>query len=346
MKKILTAIITLSVLIFLAACSNNSNETPAPSQETQSYTIGICNYVDDASLNQIVENINERLSELTADEEVKLEVLYDNANADANVLRQIISNFLSRNVDLMVGIATPVAIDMQMMTEDNQTPVIFAAVSDPLSAGLVDSLETPGHNISGTSDFLNTGAIMNLILANDPDVKKAGLLYDVGQDASANPIKEAKAFFESKGIEYIEKTGTNVDEIKLAVSSLIAEGVEVIFTPTDNTVMTAELSIYEAIADAGILHYTGADSFALNGAFLGYGVDYANLGRETADMVYEVLYKNADISTLGVKTFDNGTATINQDIIAKLGLDLETLKSAFGPYCTKIVTIETSEEFQ
>ncbi|MBP1529775.1 MAG: ABC transporter substrate-binding protein, partial [Erysipelotrichaceae bacterium] len=330
MKKILTAIITLSVLIFLAACSNNSNETPAPSQETQSYTIGICNYVDDASLNQIVENINERLSELTANEEVKLEVLYDNANADANVLRQIISNFLSKNVDLMVGIATPVAIDMQMMTEDNQAPVIFAAVSDPLSAGLVDSLETPGHNISGTSDFLNTGAIMNLILAKDPDVKKVGLLYDVGQDSSANPIKEAKAFFESKGIEYVEKTGTNVDEIKLAVNSLIAEGVEVIFTPTDNTVMTAELSIYEEIADAGILHYTGADSFALNGAFLGYGVDYANLGRETADMVYEVLYKNADISTLSVKTFDNGTATINEDIIAKLGLDLETLKTAFG----------------
>ena len=149
-----------------------------------------------------------------------------------------------------------------------------------------------------------------------------------------------------EGIEYIEKTGTNVDEIKLAVSSLIAEGVEVIFTPTDNTVMTAELSIYEAIADAGILHYTGADSFALNGAFLGYGVDYANLGRETADMIYEVLYKNADISTLSVKTFDNGTATINEDIIAKLGLDLETLKTAFGPYCTKIATIETGEEFQ
>ena len=346
MKKILTAIITLFVLVTLAACSNNNNETPALSQETQAYTIGICNYVDDASLNQIVENINERLNELTTDEEVKLEVLYDNANADANVLRQIISNFLSKNVDLMVGIATPVAIDMQMMTEDNQTPVIFAAVSDPLSAGLVDSLETPGHNISGTSDFLTPGAIMNLILAKDPDVKKAGLLYDVGQDSSANPIKEAKAFFESKGIEYIEKTGTNVDEIKLAVSSLIAEGVEVIFTPTDNTVMTAELSIYEAIADAGILHYTGADSFALNGAFLGYGVDYANLGRETADMIYEVLYKNADISTLSVKTFDNGTATINEDIIAKLGLDLETLKSAFGPYCTKIATIETGEEFQ
>ena len=349
MKKTLTVLLTLVLMLSLVACGSDNKEEAAPAEESEevtSYTIGICNYVDDASLNQIVDNINSRLSELSKNNNVEINVLYDNANADANVMRQIVSNFISQNVDLMVGIATPVAMDMQVMTEDNQIPVIFAAVSDPLSAGLVDSLENPGHNITGTSDFLNTAAVMNLIVAQNPDIQKVGLLYDAGQDASANPIKDAKAFLDEKGIAYVEKTGTNVDEIKLAASALISEGVEAIFTPTDNTVMTAELSIYEAIAEAGILHYTGADSFALNGAFLGYGVDYANLGRETADMVYEVLVNGKDVSTFAVKTFDNGTATVNEDIIAQLGLNFDELKEAFGPYCTNIQTIKTAEEFE
>ena len=93
------------------------------------------------------------------------------------------------------------------------------------------------------------------------------------------------------------------------------------FTPTDNTIMKAELAIYETFADAGIPHYTGADSFALNGAFLGYGVDYANLGRETADMIASILTEGKDPATTPVITFDNGTATVNTEICEKLGLD-------------------------
>lgn len=346
MKKIITITLCLLVSLCLSACQNSVNEPETAPSETEAYTIGICNYVDDASLNQIVNNITKQLDTLTEGSDVTIEVLYDNANADANVMAQIISNFIAKEVDLMVGVATPVALNMQAMTEDNQIPVIFAAVSDPLSCGLVDSLDKPGHNISGTSDFLNTKNVLQLILQQNPEIKKAGLLYDAGQDASTKPVEEAKEFFAQNNIECIEKTGTNVDEIKLAASALIAEGVEAIFTPTDNTVMTAELSIYEAIADAGILHYTGADSFALNGAFLGYGVDYANLGKETADMIYEVLVNKADISSLKVKTFDNGTATINTDIVEKLGLDLDTLKTQFKAFCTKIETIQTAEEFE
>ncbi len=342
MKKTIITIITLFLCFTLCACSKNEGRDD---EDAASFKIGICNYVDDASLNQIVDNINKRLEELNEEHGTKIEVLYDNANLDANLMRQIISNFISRDVDLMVGVATPVAMDMQAMTEDNQIPVIFAAVSDPLSCGLVDSLENPGHNISGTSDYLNTEAVLNLILVKDPGIRKVGLLYDAGQDASINPIREAKTFFEQRGIEIVEKTGTNVDEIKLAASALISEGVGAIFTPTDNTVMAAELSICEQITEAGIPHYTGADSFALNGAFLGYGVDYANLGRVTAEMIYDILFNGTDISSCAVRTFDNGTATINEDVIAAFGIDFEQLKAIFAPYCTDIQTIKTAESF-
>ena len=117
------------------------------------------------------------------------------------------------------------------------------------------------------------------------------------------------------------------------------------FTPTDNTIMTAELAIYEKLAKAGIAHYCGADSFALNGAFVGYGVDYSNLGVETADMVADILVNGADPATTAVKTFDNGIITINTDTTTALGLDLATVESAFKPLATQIVETATMQEF-
>lgn len=340
MKKMFAiALCALLLLSALTACGK-----PAE-QDGTVYTVGICNYVDDASLNQIVENLRARLQAIGAEKDVTFEILYDNCNADATLMSQIISNFQTDGVDLLVAVATPVAIAMQAATEEDATPVVFAAVSDPVSVGLVDSMEKPGANLTGTSDYLNTDAIMNLIFAQQPDAGKIGLLYDVGQDSSATPIAHAKEFLDARGVEYVERTGTTVDEVALAAQALVADGVDAVFTPTDNTIMKSELTIYEIFADAGIPHYTGADSFALNGAFLGYGVDYANLGVETANMIAEILLDGKKPAELPVRTFDNGTATINEEICAKLGYDFDALQEAFTPFCTKIEKIVTAEYF-
>ena len=330
-----------------ASESSVSSEKSTASEESSgaSYTIGICNYVDDASLNQIVVNINARLAEIESEQGITINVKYDNCNADANVMNQIIANFAADNVDLMVGVATPVAMAMQSATEDSKTPVVFAAVSDPVGAGLVASLEEPGSNVTGSSDNLDTNSVMNLIFAQNPDAKKIGLLYDVGQDSSTAAIEHAKAYLDDKGVEYVERTATTAEEVALAAQALVSDGVDAVFTPTDNTIMKAELAIYETFADAGIPHYTGADSFALNGAFLGYGVDYANLGRETADMIASILTEGKDPAATPVITFDNGTATVNTEICEKLGLDFDTVSEAFAPYCTRVEEITTAESF-
>ena len=311
----------------------------------EDYKIGICNYVDDASLNQIVDNLESRLKEIGDEKGVNFDISYDNCNADANVMEQIISDFQADGVDLMVGVATPVAMRMQASTEGTDTPVVFSAVSDPVGAGLVESLEAPGANLTGTSDYLDTASIMKLIEAVNPDTKKIGLLYDIGQDSSTAAIEAAKAYMDENGIEYVERTGTTTDEVQLAADALVADGVDAVFTPTDNTIMTAELSIYEKFIDAGIPHYTGADSFALNGAFAGYGVDYANLGAKTADMVADILLNGADPATTPVETFDNGTATVNTETCEALGLDFETVKAAMEPLCTQVNEIVTAESF-
>lgn len=345
MKKIFAFVLSIIMAAACMAACSPSNPAPASDADGKIIKVGICNYVDDASLNQIVENIQARLKEIGGEKGVAFDVSYDNCNADANLLTQIISNFIADDVDIMIGVATPVAMAMQAATEDNGIPVVFAAVSDPVGAGLVESMEAPGSNVTGTSDYLDTAAVMQLITAADPDVKNVALLYDIGQDSSTAAIAHAKEYLDANGIAYGEYTGTTVDEVTLAVQALIADGVDAVFTPTDNTIMKSELSIYEMLQEAGIPHYTGADSFALNGAFLGYGVDYAALGVETANMAASIALDGAKPADTAVKTFDNGYATINTETCEKLGFNYDEICKAFEPFCTKIQSIVTAESF-
>lgn len=337
LKTVLCTILAMVMILTMAACSGGGKAD---------YKIGICNYVDDASLNQIVSSLRARLEELAGEKNVTIEVLYNNCNADPQLLGQIISNLQMERVDLMVAIATPVAMAMQAKTEDSGTPVVFAAVSDPVGCGLVESMEKPGGNLTGTSDYLDTNAVMNLIFAQNPEAKKIGLLYDMGQESSAAAIASAKAYLQVKGVEYAEATGINTSDLSQAVDELIQSGVDAIFTPTDNTVMTAELAIYEKMIAARIPHYTGADSFALNGAFLGYGVDYEMLGKETANMVGKILLDHLAPNSIPVMTFDNGTATVNVETCGALGLNYDSVAAAFAPLCTKVQQIKTADSFE
>lgn len=350
-KKVLSMMLSMvmatAMLVGCGASSDNNEtikeEETAAGAEGQVYKVGIVQYVDDASLNQIVANLESQLDLLAKENGCTFEYedYYYNGNADSTTINQIVTELINDEVDVIVPIATPTAMICQAATEDNQIPVVFAAVSDPEAAGLVESNDAPGANVTGTSDALNTEAVLDLMLAQNRDLNKVGLLYDKGQDSSAGPIEDAKKYLEAAGIEYIEKTGNTNDEVMLAADALVAEGVEAVFTPTDNTIMTAELGIYEKFIDAGIPHYCGADSFALNGAYLGYGVNYATLGQETANMVAEILVEGKDPATLPVKTLDNGTATVNTETAAALNLDYDKLRDM----CDGLVEVQTAEEF-
>ena len=312
------------------------------------FKVGVVQYVDHASLNQIVENLEQELD--AKGEELGVTFNYQdyefNGQGDGTTLNQIASELISDDVDLIVAVATPTAQIMQAAAEGKNIPIVFSAVSDPVGAKLVDSLDAPGSNITGTSDALDTEDIMNLILAQNPDTKKVGLLYSKSEDASEQPVADAKKILEEKGIEAVEKTGTTQDEISTAADALIAEGVDAVFTPTDNTVMTAELAIYEKFAEAGIPHYAGADSFARNGAFCGYGVDYKALGIQTADMVAKILAEGADPATTPVETSDSNIATVNTETAAALGYDMDQVKKNFEPYCASVEETTTNKEME
>lgn len=369
-KKALAMVLAAAMSLSLAACGSGAassasaasaaDSAPAAAvpatEETQAstagettanegtvYKVGIVKYVDDASLDQIESAIQ---AELDAKGQ-ELGVTFDyadytkNGQADSTTLNQIASDLVADNVDVIIPIATPAALIMQTATEENQIPVVFSAVSDPVSAGLVESLDAPGSNVTGTSDALNVEAVIDLMLAANPDMKKLGLLYDQGQDASKSVIASAEAYCQEKGIEVVEKTGTTNDEIALAADALIAAGVDAVFTPTDNTVMTAELAIYEKFVDAKIPHYAGADSFALNGAFCGYGVNYVTLGTATADIVVDILVNGADPAATPVQIMSSGIAMVNTETAEAIGLDY----SAFNDLCEEVKETVTQESF-
>lgn len=349
-KFLLAAVMMVMAMLCLFGCGSagssdsSGSSKSAGSDAGKTYKVGIVQYVDDASLNQIQQAIQ---TELDAQGKA-LGVTFDykdytfNGQADQTTLNQIMADLVSDEVDIIIPIATPTAVVAQSATEDNQIPVIFSAVSDPVSAGLVENMDAPGSNITGVSDALNTEAIMNLILAGNKDTKKIGLLYDKSQDSSKNPIEEAKAFCEKNQIEVVEKTGTTNDEISLATDALVAAGVDAVFTPTDNTVMIAELAIYEKLVNAKVPHYCGADSFALNGAFCGYGVNYEELGTETAKIAVDVLVNGKKPAETAVKTLDNGIATVNTETASAIGIDY----SSFKELCEEVKETKTAEEFE
>lgn len=355
-KKALALMMAAAMTLSLAACGNgtagsSTTESIAASAaastqtgEGSVYKVGIVKYVDDASLDQIQKAIQDELDK-KGDE---LGVTFDyadytkNGQADSTTLNQIASDLIADQVDVIVPIATPAAMIMQTATEDNQIPVVFSAVSDPVGAGLVESLDAPGSNITGTSDALNSAAVIDLMLAANPNLKKLGLLYDQGQDSSKLAISEAVAYCQEKGIETVEKTGTTNDELSMAVEALIAENVDAVFTPTDNTVQTAELAIYEKFLDAKIPHYGGADSFALNGAFCGYGVNYVTLGTATADIVVDVLVNGASPASTAVQIMSSGIVTVNTETADAIGLDYQ----AFADLCEELKETTTMESFE
>ena len=359
-NKLMTLALSLAMTLSLAACgggsggSGSSNPTPAqsgssgqqPASET-TYKVGIIKFMDHASLNQIEDSLQAELDRLGGE----LGVTFDYAGytacgqGDGSTLQAIAAQMISDKVDVIVPIATPAVQTTMATTEDAGIPIVFSAVSDPITDGIVADMDAPGGKVTGTSDALNTKMVIDLMIAANPNLKKVGLLYSKSESSSTKPIQEAKDYLTSKGIAFEEKTGTNTNEITSAVDALVAAKVDAIFTPTDNTVQSAELAIFEKLQDAKIPHYGGADSFALNGAFCGYGVDYVQLGQETAQMVADLLANGTDPASTPVRIMTAESAVINTETCAAIGMDLEQIKTAFSALGIAVIETTTQQSF-
>ena len=301
MSIILAAVLALSVF---TACG-----APADDGVTK---VAIVQQLDHSSLDEIRTAIEAELMAADIDFEVF------NGQNDATVLNQIGAQVVSDKFDAIVPIATLAAQCMVTAAEGTDLPIIYAACSDPASAGLTD-LPT----VTGTSDALNTRFIIDMMLAANPDIACVGLLYSNSEINSETPIAEAKAYLEELGIEYLEKTGNAADEVITAANALVGR-CDAVFTPTDNVVMNVAGAVAEILNEAGIPHYTGADSFVSAGAFATCGVNYTELGSYTGKMAVEIL-GGAAIPEFHI--MDGGIISYNSETAAKLNLDASVFQT-------------------
>ena len=305
MKKfmciILAAVMALSVF---TACG-----APADDGVTR---VAIVQQLDHSSLDEIRAAIE---AELTA-ASIEFEVF--NGQNDATVLNQIGAQVVSDNFDAIVPIATLAAQCMVTAADGYSIPIIYAACSDPESAGL-----TGMDTVTGTSDALNTRFIIDMMLAADPDIACVGLLYSNSEINSETPIAEAKAYLDELGIEYLEKTGNAADEVVTAANALVGR-CDAVFTPTDNVVMNVAGAVAEILNNAGIPHYTGADSFVSAGAFATCGVNYTELGAYTGKMAVDIL-NGGDVPEFHI--MDGGIIAYNSESANKLGLDASVFET-------------------
>ena len=328
LKKLFALAAAAALTLSLCACSNGETQDPQspnpgtqapesrqPSGDTAEYTVAIIKQLDHASLDEIAGAVAARLDQLAAEKNVTIKYTITSGQDDQTVLKQLADQAIADKVDAIIPIATTAAQISALCAEETKTPVVYAAISDPEAAGL-----TGIDYVTGTSDALNTKFILDMMVAQNPEVSKVGLLYSLSEPNSAIPIADAKAYLDMENTPYVEQTANSNDEVVAAAAALIAAGVDAIFTPTDNKIMAAELAIYEDLAAAGIPHYTGADSFVRNGAFATCGVNYTDLGARTADLAYEAITAGMD----GMEDFylmDGGIITVNTETAAALGVD-------------------------
>ena len=305
MKKFICVMLTIILTLSLfAGCGAKTDDGVIK--------VAIVQQLDHSSLDEIRHAAEAELDKIAAEKGLTIEYKHFNGQNDTSILSQIGTQVVSDGYDLILPIATLAAQYAVTAAEGTKIPIVYAAISDPVGAGL-----TGLDNVTGVSDALNTPFIMNMMFTADPDIKTVGLLYSLSEPNSETPIKEAKAYLDAKGIPYIEKTGNTADEVITAASALVGR-VDAVFTPTDNAIMNVAPSVAEILTNAGIAHYTGADSFVQAGSFATCGVNYTELGTYAAQMAMDVLL-NSNVPEFHV--MDGGIITVNTDTAKALGLD-------------------------
>lgn len=308
MKRFVSSLIILA----LAALTAFSVVSCGDSGKTK---IAILQPMDHTSLNQIRDTIISSLNDLGYTEE-NTEFILKNASNDSSLLPSIVDSLISDDVDVIIPIGTGAA---QVAASKTETiPIVFAAASDPVTAGLVEAFDKTDKNVTGVSDYIDVESIFELAKELTPDVKTFGLVYNASEINSTVKIEKAKAYCNANGIKYKEATVTSTADIQQAVAA-IAPDVDAFFTPDDNTVASG-MNVYAGFQkEYGAPIYCGADSMVIDGGLATYGIDYNILSKQVAEMVDRIL-KGEKIADNPVEQVADPAKLINKTTADALGI--------------------------
>lgn len=303
-----------------------SKEDPDAKEDGDSgkiFKIGICQLVQHDALDAAYKGFVDGLKEAGYEDGKNISIDYKNANGEQANCNTIATKFVNDKDDLILAIATSAA--QACVNATTNIPILVTAVTDPAQAALVNSNEAPGGNVTGTSDLTPVADQIQLLKELMPDAKKIAILYCSSEDNSTIQAEMAKKEAESLGLETIEATVSNSNEIQQVVQNLVGK-VDAIYAPTDNTIAAGMETVSLVATPNKIPIICGEDGMVKSGGLATKGINYYNLGKQTAAQAVKIL-EGADPSTMPIEYLQDVEFTYNEEIANELGIEIpEELK--------------------
>jgi len=326
MKKWLRGSMLLLLIITVLSftgCSSATQESPAPEADKGEATtlanIGIIQIVEHPSLDASRQGFIDALKEAGYEEGKNVQFDYQNGQGSRDTLTTIAQKFASDKKDLIFAIATPSAQAAAQQT--SEIPILITAVTDPVVAGIVDSMEKPGTNVTGTTDMNPVKEQLALIKDLKPEAIKVGVIYNTGEPNSEVQVKMAQEAAKELGLD-LELAGiTNSSEVKQAADS-IATKVDAIYIPTDNTVVSSLEAVIMVAESAKLPLVVGEGDSVKRGGIITYGLDYYKLGFQTGEMAVKVLKGEAKPADMAIETQKDMQLYVNKSAAEKMGVEI------------------------
>lgn len=310
----LTAFIGLLAML-LTACRQETNQTH------QAARVGIIQYAEHSALDAAREGFIEALEQGGFREGKNLTITTKNAQGDQANLQTMVEQLAGKN-DLQLAIATPAA--QALLNMDSETPAVFTAVTDPVSAGLVDTLAKPGGNMTGSTDATDVENQIDLLTKALPQARTVGIFYNSSEVNSEIQAKKAKRELEKKGLKVLMKTVTTTNDVQQVMTSLASQ-VDAVYLPTDNTVASTATTIGDILKEAKIPSM-GSDAAYLSAVLFTSGVDYHAIGVQAGQQAVDIL-KGKKPASIKVAKPQKASIAVNDDMARLLGIDPEMIKA-------------------
>ena len=316
MKRTLALLMASALMLSLAGCSQTGGSSS--SGEAETLRIGIIQPMEHESLDAAREGFVQALADHGYTDGDTIVLDYQNAQGDSSALLTISQRFVGDDCDLVLAIATGAA--QSIASQTSEIPVLITAVTDPVDAGLVQSSEAPGTNVTGTNDMNPIREQLELIPEILPDAQTVGLLYTSSEDNSILQIEEAKAILEEMNLDYVEQTVTGSNDVQQAVQSIVTR-CDAIYIPTDNTFASAMPLVGSVVMESGTPVICGATGMVEAGGLITLGLNYYNLGYQTGEMAAQVL-EGADPASMPVQSQNQYDYVVNEEMLSALGMEL------------------------
>lgn len=319
-KKRLSIFMSILILTasLLSGCSGSSNQKLQSTSGKKVFKIGITQIVEHAALDSARKGFIDALAEKGFKDKDNIEIEFQNAQGDIPTAQTIAQNFVSQKKDLILAIATPSAQAAYNATKD--IPVLITAVTDPVGAGLVKSMDKPETNVTGTSDAAPIEKQFELLKKLAPNAKKVGILYNTSEANSEVQVKQVKEIAPKFGVEIVTTGVTSTNEVSQALDSLLGK-VDVLYVPTDNLVVSA-MPVVSAKCIEKKIPVIGAERGTVEaGGLATEGIDYYKLGYQTGLVAVDVLNGKSP-KDIPVTILKDTSLIINSDTAAKLGIQI------------------------